>query len=286
MGGVGDKAAAHLLGGLEPVGQIVELPGQLAKLIAPPHPNPVAVLAFPDGMDGSQQSAEPPGHHLGKEDRQAQGHYGNDNRDIPQGLLDVGKHLPLLRVQFVQIHRPHRHATVDHWGGGAAMEGPAHIITAEHVISPESGDHLGQQRISPLQVLVGAAVIKGGSVGVSDQHPGKARTAQHRHDPAYTVGAEAVRSGQGGGDDQGLALEGGGLGVEDRILGAKYRVGIEQRQYPSDDHHVGQGVFCLERTPKGHPPGLPCLAHGRSLLSFLMGGIISRSSNSIPRPIW
>ena len=59
MGGVRDEAPAHLLGGLEPAGELVELPGQLTELVAALDDHPVAVLALPDDADGPQQGGGP-----------------------------------------------------------------------------------------------------------------------------------------------------------------------------------------------------------------------------------
>ena len=87
VAGVGDKAAAHLLGGLEPVGEVVELLGQLGQLVPARRLEPVAVLPLPHHPDGPEQGGDAGGEHLGEEGAHHQGDPGDDQGDGAQVLL-------------------------------------------------------------------------------------------------------------------------------------------------------------------------------------------------------
>ena len=98
-----DEAPPDLLGGLEPVGELVELPGQLAELIPAPDVHPVAVLALSDPADGPQQGGDAPGQGLGEDDAHEKHHHADHQGDGAQVLLDVQQELGLLGVILINV---------------------------------------------------------------------------------------------------------------------------------------------------------------------------------------
>ena len=64
MAGVGDEAAANFLGGLEAVGELVELPGQLGQLVPAHRLEAVAVLPLAHDADGPEEGGDAGGEHF------------------------------------------------------------------------------------------------------------------------------------------------------------------------------------------------------------------------------
>ena len=124
MAGVGDEAPPHLLGGLEPVGEVVELPGQLGHLVPPHRLEPVAVLPLPHDPDGPQQRGDPGSEHLGKQGAHHKGHHRDDHRDGAQILLQAVQQLPLDLVDLQDVDGPDHHPPVDDGHSGGGDEGP------------------------------------------------------------------------------------------------------------------------------------------------------------------
>ena len=128
MGGVGHKAAAHLLGGLEPAGELVELIGQAAELVPTPDGDPVAVLALAHRVDASQQLGDPPGKGLGEHHAHGRRHQTDDDGDGAQIGLDALEQRPLLGVILIEIDRPLGHGAVGDGHRRPAAQSPAVIL--------------------------------------------------------------------------------------------------------------------------------------------------------------
>ena len=261
VGGVGDEAAAHLLGGLEAAGELIELVGQAAELIPAAHGHPVAVLALPHGADGPQQQGDAPGEGLGKHHAHHQGHQADDQGDEAQVGLDALEHGALLGVVLVEIHRPLGHGAVGDRHRRPAVEHAVGVVGAEHVVALQGGDQLPEQGVLAHGVGAGRALLKIAehqAVGIGDHDPRHTQGAQQQlHRPGGALGGEGLRpGGQGGGQHGGLVLHGGLLGAVGQILGHHHRIGVEQDEHRRHDEDIGHGELGLEGAPKGHLFGL------------------------------
>ena len=280
VGGVGDEAAADLLGGLEPVGELVELPGQLAELIAAPDVHPVAVLALPDDADGPEQVGDAPGEHLGKDHAHDEHHHADDQGDGAQVPLDVGEEPGLVGVPLIEVDAADGHVPVDDGDGGPAVEGAVQVGGGGHVIALEGGGDLAEHGVAPLGEAELVAVVEDEAELVGDQHPELPGVAQGLHVVPDGLAGEGLGAGDGVGDDRGLGLEEAGLGPEDQVLGDQHRVGVEQYEHRRDDDDVGEGEFELDGAAEGDLLRPGHRGHGLHLLAF------SCFSGSSPRPIW
>ena len=296
MGGVGDEAAADLLGGLEPAGELVELGGQLAELVVALEGDPVAVLALPDLADGLQHVPHPAGEGPGEHHAHHQHRPAHPHRHGAQAGLDVVQEPGLVAVDLIEVHRADDHAPVHHGDGGTAAEGPVPVRRVGHVPAVQGGGELAEEGVLPLHVPEVVAVVEHQAGGVGHQHPHLPHVVHGGHEGALDIVPHRVRgegggAGQGVGDHRRLGLEQVGLGPEDQVLGGQHRVGVQQHQHRRDDDHIGQGEFQLKRPaegdllPRRRPGTAPSLPHGASPPS-VSAGPISRSSGNSPPPTW
>ena len=270
MGGVGHEPPPGLLRGLEAVGELVELIGQLGHLVPAPGVHPVAVLPLPHPADGGQQPPGVPGQRLGEQQHQQHGRHADHQGDIPQVGLDGQQHLGLLRVVLIEVHRPQGGPVVQHGHRRPAPDGPLPVLAAGHVPPPQGGHHLPHEGVVPQPVVQGGAVVQNPPRPVRHQHPGALGLFQHRHGLLHPLLGEGFGHRQGGADHQGLLLQGALLGGEHHILHHQKGVGVHHNEDGRHHQQVGQGVFGLDAPGKGHlrlPGRLGCCGHGTHLLS-------------------
>ena len=277
MGGIGDEAPAHLLGGLEAAGELVELVGQAAELVAAPDAHPVAVLTLPYRVDAPQELGDTPGEGLGEHHPHHQRHHTDDDGDKAQVGLDPLEQRALLGVVLVEVDRPLGHGAVGNGHRRPASEGPVAVLGAEHVVAPQGGDQLPEQGVPPGGVGPPHAVLEIAehqAVGVGDHHPGHPQAApQQLHRPGGALGREGLRpGGQGGGQHRGLVEHGGLLGLVGQLFRHHQGVGVEQNQHRRHNHDIGQGELGLEGAPEGHAPD--------------RAAPLIHASDSSPRPTW
>ena len=212
MGGIRDKPPPHLLNGLQAVGELVELHGQLGHLVLALDLDAVVVLALPHRADTTQQSGGIAGESLGQNEGSHQSHHTDHHGDVPQGGLDGQQHLRLLRVVFIEVHRPQGDTTVHRGDGHTGAERPLPILGPAHVLPPQGLDHLGGDGIVSGALFQGGAVIEDESGLVGHQHPGALHVVQQLHGLGHAVLGEHLRHRQGAADGQGLPLQRGLLG--------------------------------------------------------------------------
>ena len=197
MRGIGNKAAADLLSGLESVRELVELPGQLAELITAANTHPVAVLALPYDPDGPQQVADPSGEGLGKDNAHNEHHHTDDDGNGTQVALDIGEQPRLVGVVFIDIDRADGDAPVHDGRGGPAAKGPVPIFRSRHVVPFQRRRHLAEQGIAILRGPVFIAVIEHPCGRVRDQNTDASGVVQRAHEGAVDIFPHRV-GGQGG----------------------------------------------------------------------------------------
>ena len=219
MGRVGDKAAAGGLRGLEAVRQTVELVADLGDLVPSPDLRPVAVGPLPHLPDGGEEQADLVGQSLGQHQAQHQHQPPRHGGEAQQRLLKAGEQGRLLGVILIGVHRADDLTLIHNRGGGPATKGPPLIGAAKGVIAQKRLDNFRVQR----QVSHGGAgfpgVVEHPPHAVGDQDAGEARLLRHGHGVRHVLLRQGGEAGEGVDHDGDAALEVGGLGVEDQILG-------------------------------------------------------------------
>ena len=147
MGGVGDKAAADLLGGLKAVSELIELLCQVGQFVLPRRLKAVAVLPLAHHPDGPKQRPDAGGEHPGKERAHRQGDHRQHQGDGAQVLLQAHEQRPLGVVPVADIDAADGHAPVQNGGGGGGEKHPVLIVGVEHVVPLEGQGHLLKQGV-------------------------------------------------------------------------------------------------------------------------------------------
>ena len=120
VAGVGHKAAAGGLGGLQAVRQAVELRGQLGDLVISPDGGPMAVGPLPDLTDGLEQLPDLPGEGPGQQSAEGNHQNADQQGDAGQVGLEALQQLRLLGVVFIGVHRADDAVAVYHRGSAPA----------------------------------------------------------------------------------------------------------------------------------------------------------------------
>ena len=123
VAGVRDEPAALGLGGLQPLGQIVQLAAQLRQLVVAAELQTEGVVAGLHRAHAVGQLGDASCHHSkGKEDDH-QRQQRDRNRDGAQSVLDAHDDGGLLRVVLRDVHRADGLAAAAHRNCGSAGEG-------------------------------------------------------------------------------------------------------------------------------------------------------------------
>ena len=120
MAGVGDKAPAHLLSGLEAVGEVIKFFCQLGQLVPSHRLKPMAIFPFSHNTDGPEQGRHAGRQHLGEKGAHHQRNRSDHQRYAAQVLLKVEQQRPLGLIHFQNVNRPDDDAPVHN--GEAAVE--------------------------------------------------------------------------------------------------------------------------------------------------------------------
>ena len=269
--GVGDKAAADLLGGLKAVSELIELLCQVGQFVLPRRLKAVAVLPLAHHPDGPKQRPDAGGEHPGKERAHRQGDHRQQQGDGAQVLLKVHQQGPLGLVPVADINGADGHVAVHDGGGGGGEEGALLVGRVKDVIALKGQHHLLKEGIlvlrggrllrrllSLLLLLLGQAVVQQQAGGVGDQNTLQPHAVQPVHHPGHLVGGEGLQLHEGGGHHGRLAAQGVLLGGNQQVLGGQKRVGVQQHQHQGQDGQIAHGIFDLEAGEK------------RDLLLFLL----------------
>ena len=181
MGGVGDKAAADLLGGLKAVSVLIELLCQVGQFVLPRRLKAVAVLPLAHHPDGPKQRPDPGGEHLGKEGAHRQGNYRQHQGDGAQVLLEIHQKSALSLVPVTHIDSANGHITVHNGRGGSGEEGALFIGGVKDIIALEGQYHLLKEGVLVLGggwllrripvlllILLGQTVVQQQTGGIGD----------------------------------------------------------------------------------------------------------------------
>ncbi len=251
VGRVGDKAAAGVLRGLEAVRQAVELVADLGDLVPAPDVRPVAVGSLPHLADGGEEQADLMGQGLGENQAQHQHQPPRHGGEAQQRVLKPQEQGGLLRVVLIGVDRADHLVLIHDGRGGPAAEGPLPEGAAKRVIA--------QQRLDDLRVKGHAShggaglpcVVEHPARAVGDQDAGEARLLRHGHGVRHVLLRQGGEAGKGVHHDGDAALEVGGLGVEDQVLGHQKGIGVQQQQHRQNDGDVAQADAELQAAPAG-----------------------------------
>ena len=268
VGGVGHKAAAHLLRGLQTVGKAVELPGNLRDFIVSAHLGPLSVVALPHLPDGSGEQAEAACQDFGEyqaEQRDKQQHGGGDAQ---QRALQILQQRRLLRVIFIGINRADGLAAVDHGGGAAAAEGRAVKHGVKHVVALKRLHDFRVEHIAAQRAVRLAGIVENAPGAVGHEDAGNSSFLRHRQRRCNAFLAQRLQPRQRGGHNGNAGLEGRLLGTEDQILRHGQRVGVHQHQHRNDDRNVTQAEFDLQ-THMADGASLPSVCPAKSVPAII-----------------
>ena len=250
MGSIGDEAPPGVLRGLEPVGEAVELLGDLGDLVPPPDVSPVAVGALPHLADGREQLADLAGQRPGQPSAQAHHHHGDDAGQAQKIGAEPLQQRSLLRVVFIGVYRADDLALVQYRRGGPAAERRVLIPAGEGVVAQQGLHHLRIEGVLPYGAAGLPGIVEDPAGAVRHQDAGKPRLLHHCHSLGHVLLRQLVQSAQGVDHHGHAGLEGGGLGAEHQILGYQQRIGVEQHQHRRDAQNVTQAELDLQAVEK------------------------------------
>ena len=231
MGGIGNEAAALPLGVIQPFGQQVELPAQIAELVPAGGVQPVAVI--PGGHDphGNGQRLDTPDDGGGEHQRQRYHNQDHHHRDHPDLALGIHDDVCPLHVLLQQIHGPGDGALAADGDGAAAEEGLPGVVGAEHRLAAQGG---GNVRLLAGAGLDAGAVVYRPAVLIHNHRPVKAGDVQQPQHFRHAVPVRLVQLGQGSGENGGLARNGALLLQKYRVPGGNNGEQVQQQQ---QQHH-------------------------------------------------
>ena len=181
MGSVGDEPAALLLGGLQPVRQVVEFRGQHGQLVVAANADLLRIVALLNDVHGVHNGAHPPGKMLGI--GQGKGHHRQlqHHGDLGNGFQQQVDDLALGAVVFRHIHAAGDGAAADNGGGSPGDHGGVVIAPGEHIVALAGPQDLGQQGVA--SQLRPCGVVDAQPCLVRDDEPGGPETLQLAQDP-------------------------------------------------------------------------------------------------------
>ena len=245
MGGVGDKLPPGALRLLEPVHQLVELPGDLGKLVVAGEDSPLVVGSLPDPPDGVLQAAQPSGQLPGEDHAQHHHQRGDADRDAQQGTAEIFQQRCLLGVVLIDVDAADDLVAVEHRLGGGGMEGPL-LVHAVHVGVSLQGLH---QVVVKYVAARGAAhlpgVVEHSAVEVRHDGPGHPRQVHSRQGLSHIFLRQLVQAGHGGVQRRRAAEQGAALGLEHQVLAHQQRIRIHQHHHRQQHCQVAGADFQL-----------------------------------------
>ena len=245
MAGVGHEPPPGILGGLQAVGQAVELRRDLADLVAALHSGAVAVGALPHLADSGQQIGD-----LGRQDPaqqhgKTQHRQRDENGDLHQVGLEAFENIRLLGVVLIRIHRAHDLVVIHHRRGHAAEERGGVIVAVEGVVALQRLYDLGVKGVQPHRAVLLAGVVQDAARRVRHQNAGHTRLPHGGQRLGHVFLVQLLQTAQRCLDQLHGAFHGRLLGLEHHGLGLQQRIGVQQHQHRSDHQNIADAKLKL-----------------------------------------
>ena len=166
MGRVGYKPAALLLGGLEPVCQVVEFVAEDSQLIAAAHVYLVRIVALLNDAHGIHDPAHPAGEGAGKGNGEQQHNDLQDQGDPQDRILQGQDQVALYGIVFHHVYAADHGAEIQDRGSHMGLHGAVLILPGENILALNAPDDLREQTV--LSHGKGGAVVKDQTAAVGD----------------------------------------------------------------------------------------------------------------------
>ena len=262
MRGVGDKAPALGLVGLQLLGQGVELTAEFADLIVSLHLMPVGIVAAGDDAHAAGEVVQTAQNHPREGQRQQQNQTADHQREHGDALAHGEQQAGQIPVVFVQRHRAAKSVRGRDGDGDAADE-----------VRPGQGGLEGGLAVQGgFQVLriegAFAVVINRPAFRVEHGDPVEVAQIQRADDPGDLFLFQRDRSGQRRGNGRGLAGEGASLLLKHGPAGRGDGVEIQQEDQHQQDRRDEENELEADG-----------MCHGIRRRA-------ERGSDNTPRPTW